>query len=745
MHNFKRLIFVIVLIFIGLTDIFIYWNSHLYYKARRIGNAERKVQTLQRAYSVLPFNDLVYHELGKVYFEIATEDIANSEQRDANLQKSIQSFIRSIKLNPGYYQPHFHLAKSLMYQSYFSDVDIDIYDEYKKAANLTSFDRKAYFEVGRIFLSNWPDLSEQDRRFVVRILRDGIDSQEKLLNILQIWAINFTDYDFMEQILPREPDSLRLYAQFLGERGLSLEERQNKLARAEYLEFNSAKDGFIRGERAYRSYRMKDALSRYQFSMDMLMRIKFFQNLTDQKLIDHSKFKDLQKLLYLGLAKTFIQLSRSLDEAKAYLHSYLELEEDAAKLDELESYLKQRNLLSDEADFDAKDINPFYFQIILDFKLSRFRGIVKKVVGLTENFISPPEVFKKDWVKLLQIIGDSNQKVDFMYDAEKFYNKALEIEPYNLETLYSMRKNYVKLNDIEKAGEVDKKIENLLAPKDIVIENSLIPKGRVFQYSFILDGKKIYLSLHFQGRQSKNMPLVTISLNDKVIWENYLEGEIFSFTANSTVGMNTLKIVPVSQAVQLQKIEYSKDGFPQPEGFSGTMYEAKPREQALIDRFEEAESRKDSSKLDNKDIKEIEIIPKQKPSQIKVELEKPSYTQPVEQKDKSINLVSGLAYLKSIIRQRQDDSFVVDIQSDPFRSFNTFELADPNRIVIDFSGIDDIQNSRNIEINEFGIGVIKAGMFKYDTARIVFYLTGEMPHYSVERMDSGLRITFWQK
>ena len=735
----------IVLIFIGLTDIFIYWNSHLYYKARRIGNAKRRVQTLQSAYSVLPFNDLVYHELGKVHFEIATEDIANSEQRDANLQKSIQNFIRSIKLNPGYYQAHFHLAKSLMYQSYFSDVDIDIYDEYKKAANLTSFDRKAYFEVGRIFLSNWPDLSEQDRRFVVRILRDGIDSQEKLLNILQIWAVNFADYDFMEEILPREPDSYRLYAQFLGERGLSLEERQNKLARAEYLEFNSAKEGFVGGERAYRSYRMKDALSRYQFSMDMLMRIKFYQNLTDQKLIDPSKFKDLQKSLYLGLAKAFIQLSRNLDEAKDFLRSYLELEEDAAKLNELEAYLKQRNLLSDEADFDAKIINPLYFQIIIDFKLSRFREIVKKVAGLTEKFVDPPEVFKKDWVKLLQIIGDSNQKVDFMYDAEKFYNKALEIDPYNLETLYSMRKNYVKLNDIEKAGEIDRKIENLLAPKEIVIKNSLIPKGRVFQHSFVLDGKTIYLSLHFQGKQSKNIPLVMISLNDKVVWENYLEGEIFSFTANSIVGMNTLKIVPVSQAVQFQKIEYSKDGFLQPEGFSGIMYEAKPREQASTDRFEEAESRRDSSKQGNRDIKEIEITPKQKPSQIKVELEKPSYTQPVEQKDKSINVVSGLAYLKNIIRQRQDDSLVVDIQSDPFTSFNSFELADPNRIVFDFSGIDDIQNSRNIEINEFGIGVIKTGMFKYDTARIVFYLTGEMPHYSVERMDSGLRITFWRR
>ena len=64
----------------------------------------------------------------------------------------------------------------------------------------------------------------------------------------------------------------------------------------------------------------------------------------------------------------------------------------------------------------------------------------------------------------------------------------------------------------------------------------------------------------------------------KSFWEDYLEGQILSFIANSEVGMNTFKIVPINQPVRLQRIEYSKDASLHREGFSGTMFKVKPGE-----------------------------------------------------------------------------------------------------------------------------------------------------------------------
>ena len=50
--------------------------------------------------------------------------------------------------------------------------------------------------------------------------------------------------------------------------------------------------------------------------------------------------------------------------------------------------------------------------------------------------------------------------------------------------------------------------------------------------------------------------------------------------------------------------------------------------------------------------KELELMPTQEPYQIKEELEKPSHTKPAEEIDRSINVISGLAYIKNIIHRR---------------------------------------------------------------------------------------------
>ena len=60
-------------------------------------------------------------------------------------------------------------------------------------------------------------------------------------------------------------------------------------------------------------------------------------------------------------------------------------------------------------------------------------------------------------------------KVDYIYDAREFYQRALEINPDNLETLLKYRQNCVRFNDEEKIREIDRKVAALISPQDIAM------------------------------------------------------------------------------------------------------------------------------------------------------------------------------------------------------------------------------------------------------------------------------------
>ena len=48
----------------------IYCNFHLYNRARKIEINEKKIEILEKANKIYPYNDLVFYELGKAYKEL---------------------------------------------------------------------------------------------------------------------------------------------------------------------------------------------------------------------------------------------------------------------------------------------------------------------------------------------------------------------------------------------------------------------------------------------------------------------------------------------------------------------------------------------------------------------------------------------------------------------------------------------------------------------------------------------------
>ena len=649
--------------------------------------------------------------MGKAYFEIGIRDLTDSEQRDINLDKSFQSLRRAIRLNPGYYQGHFHLAQTISYLNYFSHTGIDYYDEYKKAARLTTFDTQAYFEVGRFLLTRWLELSEEDRRFTVDLLKNIRMTNENLRHILQIWALNVNDYSFIDEILPEESNALRVYAQFLGERRLSLEERHKKLAKAESLEYEKAKAEFMAGERNSQSQKLNQALSNFRKSLRILESIKFYQNLSNQNLIDVSEFRNTKKALYLKLTESLIQKTGNLREAAVYLKPYLEMEEDATGLADLELFLRSRNLLHAELSTFYNDFMSFYSKIVIDYKLNRFREVIDEGKRFKDNFISPPEALKKDMSRICQCIGGSYQTVDFLYDAEEFFQLALELDPNNLEALKGLRLNYQRLNKPEEVDRTNKRIDDLLTPQRMSFENLPIVKDGDFEQTLFLKEKKIGLVLSFSGVHPDRLPLLAICFNDQIVWENYLRGQSLSLSVNSREGVNVLQLQPQLQPVFLQSIESSADVYiVEDEWQSDTPAEPENPEPDRESFNREEEGPQENSRSGSLEKKQVPML-----------------------------AIDKIDYFT------RQDSLVIEIWSDPFSSMNTFELSNPNRVVVDLSGIRDIRCSRQFQIGNLGISQLRLGMFKPDTARIVVTTEENIPSYEVQKTQTGIRITFQKK
>jgi tetratricopeptide (TPR) repeat protein len=368
--------------------------------------------------------------------------------------------------------------------------------------------------------------------------------------------MNIKDYDVMKKILPEDPQICRMYAEFLGEKSLSVEERQRVLADAEFLEFERAKSEHDSGENAYLYFQMKEALNQFKSCLNILERIKFYQNLTQQNHIDRAEFSELLKSAFLNLAKCRLEQGEEFKDVESYLQKYLALEDKVAAVSKLESFLRDRGLISKKLNASFDDLDRLFFQLSLYFKQNQYRDIVRIGRILQQSLVVVPEGKREVYVKVLQLVGDSYQKVDYIYDAGEFYQRALEVDPENLKTLLRIRQNYERLNADEKIQEIKERIDKLMSPAERVFENLTINKGRSSWQTLALDGRKIILDLHFMDSSKRIAPLITVFFNGRVVWEDYLKDEVLSLPLESKVGKNSLEIVAVNRAVSLVKLAY---------------------------------------------------------------------------------------------------------------------------------------------------------------------------------------------
>ena len=554
MKNLKKMVLILAVVIVAVVDILIYWDIHLYNKAQEIEDSEKRIIILKKTIDFYPKNDLVFYELGKAYFDLGFDNLSNSAQSIEYLQESIKNFKQSLKINPASYFSHFNLAQSFLYLSYLStSFNISSQDEFKKAAILAGENSQIFYEVAKVFLSRWPELSDEDKDFTLDIMRKIVSGKDKerFLSLLYFWAMNIKDYNVIEIILPENPQIYRIYAKFLGEKSLYLEQRQKYLAKAEFLEFEKAKEEFDLGKNEYFYFRMQGASNHFRSCLGILKKLKFYHFLAQNSPIDHLEFNELQKSASLNLVKCQIEKGEKFEEIEKYLQNYLRLENQLSDLGDFESYLKNRDFIRQELEESFSDLDHLYFEILLYYKQGRYREIMRAGRLLEKSYVVIPEDKKDTYMGILNLIGDSYQKIDYIYDAGEFYQRALKVDPDNLESLVRIRRNYERLNADERIREINERIQRILSPREAVIKDVLLKKGRGLSRTLILDGRKKVIDLHFNPGVKGIIPLITVFFNGRLIWEDYLKTEILSIPVESELGENSLQIEAVNRPVNI--------------------------------------------------------------------------------------------------------------------------------------------------------------------------------------------------
>lgn len=556
MNKLKTFILLLGIAILGVINILIYCNYHLYYQAEKLKDNDIRIQFLERAEKFYPLNDLVFYELGKTFYNLGLKNLDDSAKSDVLFRKSIQNFKRSIKINPASYFSHFYYAQSLQKMSFFYQPESDEFvEEFKKAASLAGENSQIFYETGNIFLSRWADLSDEERNFTVEILSKIVLGRnlERLQNIMEVWEMNVRDYAVISEILPEEPQIYRTYARFLGEKSLSQEVRKDILTRADLLTFEKAKRDYNIGDKAFFNFKLDQAIRHFKSCLDRLQKIRFYQKLIGQNQIDPEDFYRLKKNALLSLVKSIINKGEEFNKVEVFLRSYLSMELNKAEINDLDSYLKDRGLINENLSVAFDDLDLLSFQFLLYFKQSHYDKIVRSGRDFIQSFLRIPEEKKARYVEVLGYIGNSCDRLNYIYDAEDYYEQALRLDPDNLNILLGMLQIYKKQDNENKIKEINLRIEQIIIPKNEQYKNITIKKRRSFLSTLTLDGRRILLDIKFNKDWGEVKPLITVNFNGRVIWEDYIKEDSLSIPLQSKAGENSLQVVAVNQDVSVNE------------------------------------------------------------------------------------------------------------------------------------------------------------------------------------------------
>jgi hypothetical protein len=535
------------------------WNARLCWRARAVETEpEAKIRILGRAAAAFPWNAEVFFELGRAYFSRGAEALNDPGSRDRSFGLAVAAFLRSIRLDPGSSAAHFELGQTLLYMTYLGlPAPYGYFEEYKRAAELTGHNSRIHYEVGKVLLGRWDGLSPQEKDFVAGLLKGALAGrgEERLTDFLEAWNLAGRDRELVDRVLPDDAASLRAYARFLGERALSLEARQSALARAEAMDVARARTELAQARREAERFRTADSSARAAAALAALDSIRFYQDLTGHRLFDPKDFRSIRTGARRLLAMNRIEETRSLADGDGLIAAYLADEDDPAALGEFETFFKERGLdAGTGADSPFKDLHVLLLRTSLDFKLNRYRDIARVGDLLSSSSLVIAPSGRPLYAAILRLVGESDLKLDSVYDAERFYRMAQQAEPDDLGVLLGLERCYSRLNDEAGAAEVRKALGRLTSPPLTDLGGRVVPKGEKFEASFVSAGGPLRVRLEMGPAGPGRPPLVSVFAAGRVVWEGNGDTGSIVFDIDPPPGKFSLEVDAVSDGIRLDRI-----------------------------------------------------------------------------------------------------------------------------------------------------------------------------------------------
>jgi tetratricopeptide (TPR) repeat protein len=557
----KKALLILGLAALALCQTAVYWNVRLLDRAVE-GNQgpARRAADLELAARIIPWNGRVHFELGRAAFERAADALGEPRVRDAALDLSVRHFLKALRLDPGSAEAHLRLAQSLQYMSYLPlATPVPYFEEYKKAAALTGHRSQIFFEVGRVLFGRWESLRPDEREFTLDVLRRALAGKDldRLRDLLEVWDLHGRDHAAIEKVLPADAGAERLYARFLGEKGLALEARWKALARAETLDFVQARNDLGQAIRTYEYAQNAEASARVTANLKLLEAIEFYQDLAREELIDPREHAGLLKTARLFLARSVADRTRSLAESAAAIEAYLSLEDQPLAVGELERFLAERGLVGAEGSAASRrgDLLAQAVELGLDFKQNKYRDITMAGELLEKSTFVVPEAGRAHYARILRLVGDSYMKLDYLYEAERFYLKALAATPDSLAILLRLEGCYERLSDDGKLAEVRLRLAALLGPPETDLGRKRLAAGEPVRILLACEGGPLTLAVMFEPVRPGGRPLLTAIWNGRVVWEGFAENGRLSFSVKPVTGANSLALETILEPVTLVRLE----------------------------------------------------------------------------------------------------------------------------------------------------------------------------------------------
>ncbi|MCX6561865.1 MAG: hypothetical protein NTZ26_15320, partial [Candidatus Aminicenantes bacterium] len=555
----KRLLLLLAVLAAAGADVLFYRGSRLVSLAREASAPSARIEILEREPALIRDNDVAFRDLGRAWFEAAIEDLTVTGPRDDGLRRAHSAQLRSLRANPLSAATHFDLAKTLEYMRLFDlPAEEKAMEEYVKAVRLAGRDSDILALTGPALLSNWATLDPADRIVARDILKSVLSAktEERLDAVLDLWALRIQDPGFLRAVLPAEPAAYRRVARFLAERALDRGERIHYLTAAETLEFACAGEAAASARSDFLALKIKEAEAHDRAGLELLNGIRFYQALDPTaEPIPPASVLELKRTLLLSLVRCRMEIARTLDEILPDLRAYLAVANSTSAVSDLEKALRERRLIEAKPDTSGRDLGRLALELEICFRQNRYREVTEFGQAMEGGLMMVTESARADYARVLEIVGDAYQKLDFLYESNRFYQKAKDLSAQtNLDLLAKMGKNFERLNDAPAVAALRAEAAKSLPSRAVDLAGVTVPKGTAFKQALFLESRNSRLTL--KALPAGPTPAyVTLVLNGRVMWEDFLSAAPVSLLLTPEAGANELEITPWNGPLLLSGIE----------------------------------------------------------------------------------------------------------------------------------------------------------------------------------------------